>query len=98
MSIDDELDGLVDRAARGASLDAQYHSAGCTGRRLIDALWALAAGPPPAPSPELAQLLAGERIANQELSPGAARAVRLAQRCLPNSPRRRRARRQALGA
>ena len=82
MFTDDELDYLVDLAAHRVSVDAASHTTGPTVARHVDEPRAGADAPPP-PSPELARLLAGERIPDDELSPGAARAVYVARRYLP---------------
>jgi hypothetical protein len=50
---------------------------------LLDLARRASAGPPPAPTTELAGVLAGERIGDGELTAGAARATQIAERYLP---------------
>lgn len=80
---DDELDTDFDMLLDGVAIDPRLVPL----TRIVDDVHIVAGGPPPSPAVELAAVLRGDLVADEDLSPGAASAARTARRCAPPSPR-----------
>jgi hypothetical protein len=80
---DDELDTDFDMLLDGVAIDPRLVPL----TRIVDDVHIVAGGPPPSPTVELAAVLRGDLVADEDLSPGAASAGRTARRCAPPSPR-----------
>ena len=80
---DDELDTDFDMLLDGVAIDPRLVPL----TRIVDDVHIVAGGPPPSPTVELAAVLRGDLVADEDLSPGAASAARTARRCAPPSPR-----------
>jgi hypothetical protein len=80
---DDELDTDFDMLLDGVAIDPRLVPL----TRIVDDVHIVAGGPPPSPTVELATVLRGDLVADEDLSPGAASAARTARWRAPPSPR-----------
>lgn len=80
---DDELDTDFDMLLDGVAIDPRLVPL----TRIVDDVQIVAGGAPPSPTADLAAVLRGDLVVDEELSPGAASAGRTARRCAPPSRR-----------